>query len=141
MKTGKLIPLSDYAHKLIEAGIALDHINFSSDQYWCPSLDWLKDFGQWIKWQRPAYTEGVFVCFQFARMAAAEADRSALRAGLTNHHSFGEALGVWNTTSHEINLCLCDDGELYAFDPQRAEDPFTIVPVRDSGFKPTKYRV
>jgi hypothetical protein len=141
MNNGKLVTRADYAHILIAAGVKIENINFSSDEYWCPSKDWLIDFGKWVKWDRPDYTEGVFVCFQFARMAAAEADRSALRAKLQNHHSFGEALVNDNNTSHEINLCLCDDKVLYAFDPQCCEDTSTIVPVGMSEYRPVKFRV
>lgn len=141
MNIGKLITRAEYAHLLLAAGLKLENINFSSAEYWCPTRDWLVDFGQWIKWDRPKYTPDSFVCFHFARMAAAEADRSSLRAGNIVHHSFGEALGVFNNSSHELNLCLCDDGIIYTFDPQCAEDPSTIVSVDKSDFHPTKFRV
>lgn len=141
MNNGKLVTRADYAHILMGLGVKLENINFSADEYWCPSKEWLIDFGKWISWDRPDFTENVFVCFQFARMAAAEADRAALRAGLKNHHSFGEALVVWKNTSHEINLCLCDDGVLYAFDPQCCEDPDSIVAIGGSDFQPIKFRV
>ena len=159
MKTGVVITLAQYAHELQVAGLLLERIQFLGSDYFCPSPEWLFEFGPYIKSARFDYMPGVWVCEQFARLAAVEADIAWLEAVEKDpslpriHHAFGEATGrdypapgaeglAAIGTAHALNLCRCSDGQLYVFDPQNCEDPENIYPLTSARntFKPDRVR-
>lgn len=87
--------------------------------YVAPSLEWLREFGSYIASKRLVYVPESFDCEQFARWAAHEADLALVKAGVRDAgHTFGEASCLQDRSAHSLNLCLCSDETLYAFEPQ-----------------------
>ena len=149
MISGTTISRSDLAHKLIAAGIDISRVHFTGETYHCPPLSWLGEFAAQIAFDRPPYTDGVFVCENFSRMAAHEADLAALKAGLEMHPAFGEFDGsLWPDpqpgivampTSHSVCLCCVAEGQIITFDAQCCDDPNTLLSLDDPRcrFRPT----
>ena len=141
MTTGTTISRADLAHKLIAAGVDISRVHFTGETYHCPPFAWLGEFAAQIAFDRPRYTDGVFVCENFSRMAAHEADLAALEAGLKMHPAFGEFDGsLWPDpqpgiipipSSHSVCLCCVAEGQLITFDAQCCEDPSTLLSLDD----------
>jgi hypothetical protein len=79
----------------------------------------LREFGGYIAGKKLGFIPETFDCEQFARWAAHEADLALVKAGLRDAgHTFGEASCLQERSAHSLNLCLCSDEILYAFEPQ-----------------------
>lgn len=139
MNNGSLISSTNLTRELLAFGLQLDHIELFGGglDYYCPGLDWVLEFGKQIADNRVDYKSDVYVCEQFARYAASEADTAAYFAGVRQHHTFGEARGTSVEQggqglgaigkSHALNMVRCSDGKWYIFDPQNCEDPANII--------------
>jgi hypothetical protein len=87
--------------------------------YVAPTPEWLREFGGYIAGKKLGFIPETFDCEQYARWAAHEADLALVKAGLRDvGHTFGEASCLQDRSAHVLNLCLCSDGTLYAFEPQ-----------------------
>ena len=149
MTSGTTISRADLARKLAGAGIDISRVHFTGETYHCPPFDWLSEFALQIAFDRPSFTPGVFVCENFSRLAAHEADLAALKAGLKMHPAFGEFDGtLWPEpkpgiisvpTSHSVCICCTAEGQLITFDAQVCEDPSTLLSLDDPRclFRPT----
>ncbi len=137
--TPPTIPSTQLLHELVALRIPVEHIELLNAglDVGLPSIDWILKFGTYFADIRPDYTDPSFICKQFVRLAAAEADLACLCAGWTVPHSFGEARGVLYQpgprdlnnipTSHAENIVRLDDGHWYLFEPQSCEDPTSIT--------------
>lgn len=104
-------------------GVGFREIRLTDESYVAPSLEWVKEFAAYLRQNQPNYFAQKFDCENFARWAACEADKSLYNnpdikdAG----HTFGEASCVIETNGrfggHAMNIVLCDDENLYAFEP------------------------
>jgi hypothetical protein len=141
MTSGTTISRAQLARELIDRGVDISRIHFTDEIYPCPRLDWVVEFGKQIAFDRPPYTPGVFVCENFSRLAAHEADLAALKAGLKNHPAFGEFDGLLYPenptgglvipTSHSLCIIRVAEGQLITFDAQCCEDPETLLSLDD----------
>jgi hypothetical protein len=87
--------------------------------YVAPTPEWLREFGGYLSGKKLEFIPETFDCEQFARWAAHEADLALVKAGLRDAgHTFGEATCLQDRSAHSLNLCLCSDETLYAFEPQ-----------------------
>lgn len=137
--TPPTITATQLLHELVALKVPVEHIELLNAglDVGLPDLDWLLTFGTYFSYIRPAYTAPMFICKQFSRLSAAEADLACLRAGWTVPHSFGEARGiVYNPGprdlsnmggSHALNIVRLDDGHWWLFDPQNCEDQSNII--------------
>lgn len=104
--------------------LGFHEIRFADSEYVAPSRAWLGEFAGHVRSIAPTYKPEKFDCENFARLAASQADL-ALYASLEEGagHTFGEATCTLKDESgkfqaHALNVVVCDDGEVYAFEPQ-----------------------
>ncbi len=101
-------------------------------RYFCPERGWLDDFASWLGRRRRRYMIEKYDCDNFTRWAAAGADEALYENDAVSDcgHTFGEASCMLKTTdaggmprfqAHALNLCLCDDGKFYVFEPQNGD--------------------
>ena len=87
--------------------------------YVAPTREWLGEFGKYISGKKLKFIPETFDCEQYARWSAHEADLALVKAGVRDAgHTFGEASCMQDRSAHALNLCLCSDEILYAFEPQ-----------------------
>ena len=99
--------------------IGVRDIVLMDSAYVAPSREWLVEFGSYLAGKKLEFIPETFDCEQFARWAAHEADLALVKAGLRDAgHTFGEASCLQERSAHSLNLCLCSDETLYAFEPQ-----------------------
>lgn len=114
---------------LLHAGLkqaGFREIRFSDNSYVAPSLDWLKEFGRYLRSNKLDYFTDKYDCENFARWAACEADKALYQTDVSDSgHTFGEATCVMTQggqhLSHALNVCVCDDEKLYVLEPQTGE--------------------
>lgn len=139
MTNGSIVSSTTLLKELLAFGLQLDKIELFGGgmDYYCPGLDWVLEFGKEIANNRADYKADVYVCEQFARYAASEADTAAYFSGVKLHHSFGEARGTALSgegqgmasvgNAHALNLVRCSNAKWYIFDPQNCEDQANII--------------
>lgn len=122
-------------HRIYELlrAVGVREIVLMDENYVLPSREWLGEFGAYIRGKAPAYVPQTFDCEQFARWAAHEADLSLVGAGATGTgHTFGEATTLKGRELHALNLCICSDEKVYAFEPQTG----AVTPADPAGIWP-----
>ena len=94
----------------------------------CPSVDWLREVGQWLFQHRKPYQIEKYDCDDFALWAQVCATDALCQNGsvMDCGHSFrcadimipNEGLNGIGPGLHATNICYCSDETLYFLEPQ-----------------------
>lgn len=121
-------------------------IDYLDTRYACPSHGWLIEFGAYLDARRMPYQTEIWDCDDFSTWAREKANEALAESTVTGcGHTFAVAGCLIPLddpsgppfSSYEMNLCLCDDGVWYAFEPQTGE----ITKEQDSGISWTTLRI
>lgn len=85
-----------------------------------PSPDWLREFCNWLAFNRKSYMSEKYDCDDFAIWSLNAANTSLYESNITDAgHSFCFAEITLNTNKrHALNVCRCSDGNWYVVEPQ-----------------------
>lgn len=132
--------------RYLAGSLGFRQVDYLDASYACPALGWLTEFGTYLAARRKPYMAEKYDCENFARWATAKADEALYASAVDDSgHTFGEACCLIPSddpsgppfTSHALNLCLCDDGVWYVFEPQTSK----ITPEKEAGISWTTLRI
>jgi hypothetical protein len=108
-------------------------------RYYCPHVDWLKEFGRFLVYSKPQYEAEKSDCDDFSLWAKEQATEALRKNGKIKNcgHTFAMCgltigmgltedgvatfFGLGGPCAHAANIVRCSNGLWYFFEPQKGE--------------------
>lgn len=123
---GKIIESNKLVVELYELNIPVTR-PWDANAY-CPSVQWLKDFGEWLKENKRPYVDVKYKCKHFALWGILQAADSIIQRRdiqdampaifYCSVHINNVLLGIQGPVQHANCLVRCDDYNWYFLEPQ-----------------------